>query len=179
MGSNSWNGVIPSALLESEDYKELNAKEQFNFVARLRYCDEIAVKGAEAAAIQDSELLDAIDDIELDALSIMSLGDIDTQVSPYKIHSSWTFECNRQAMAQLVVADAAKFLGSAPLGMDASSEETKDWLYKWSQAIQSTLKYFAASSSFTEVITHLIVIDALVSSYLVFAATARLNGVTR
>lgn len=176
MTSDSWDGVIPIELLESEDYKALSTKEKENFSARLRYCDEIVEKACLAVTVSDSDLLEAIDDIELDALSILSLGDVQTKVSPYRIHSSWTFECDRQAMVQYVVPDAAQFLGSGSSALMASSKNAKEWLLKWCHVLRLSLSKFGTSSSFTEAVTHLIVIDALVSSYLIFAATARLNG---
>lgn len=176
MINRSWDGVIPVNLLESEDYKALSAKQQENFSARLHYCDEIAAKAICAETVLDSDLLEAIDDMELDALSVLSLGDVQTQVSPYIVHSSWTFDCERQAMSQYVVPDAVEFLSSPSSSLMISSKNAREWLRKWGQVLRLSLSKFGTSSSFTESVTHLIVIDALVSSYLIFASTARLNG---
>lgn len=176
MNGDSWGGVIPSALLESDDYKALTTKERDEFSARLCYCDEIAEKAYDAGKISDSALLGVIDDIELDAFSILSLGDAKTRVSSYIIHSSWTFECDRGAMAQYVVPDAEKFLGSVSCALMMSGKNAKKWLVDWSRVMRLSLSKFGASSSFTESVTHLIVIDALVSSYLIFASTARISA---
>jgi hypothetical protein len=170
-----WNGVVPDSLLESEDYKTLNTQQQKNFSARLHYCEEVAAKATCAAKSPDSDLLEAIDEIELDALSILSLGNVQTQVSPYIIHSSWTFECDREAMAQYIVPDVAKILESTSSSLTIGKKDAKDWLYRWAHTLRLSLSRFGASSSFTESITHLIVIDSLVSSYLVFACGSRLN----
>lgn len=168
---------LPSTLLSSEDYRALGAEQQQSFAARLRHCEEIAEVGLNAANEQDSGLLEAIDDIELDALSIMSaFSDPKTTVSPYSIHSSWTFECDRQAMTTHVGADAAEFLGASSLQLNASYADVKNWLQRWARVLKASLGRFTASSSFTEAIAQLIVIDALVCSYLVFAATVRLNA---
>jgi hypothetical protein len=86
--------IIPSVVLSSDVYMDLNEKERINFLARLNYCCEVALKGADATATKDVDFISAIDDIELDAMSIMSLGDASTQVSPYQIHSSWTIQCS-------------------------------------------------------------------------------------
>jgi hypothetical protein len=168
---------LPLALLSSDDFCALNAEQQQSFAARLRHCLEIAESGLEAAKEQDSTLLDAIDDIELDALSIMSaFSDTKTAVSPYIVHSSWTFECDRQAMSAHVGAEATEFLGAASLQLSASYSDVRSWLQRWARVLQAVLGRFAAARSFTEAITQLIVIDALVAAYLAFAATVRLNA---
>lgn len=168
---------LPSSLLASDDYRALNDSQQQAVEARLCHCMEIAANGLNAATEQDAGLLEAIDDIELDALSIMSISlDTEKTVSPYIVHSSWTFECDRQAMTAYVTADTAEFLGALSLPITASHDDVRGWLKKWAQILQSVLVRFMAASSFTESIVQLIVIDALVAAYLVFAASVRLNS---
>jgi hypothetical protein len=165
---------LPTAILSSDDYQSLGAEQQESLTARLRHCAEIAHSGINAANEEDSALLDAIDDIELDALSIMSaFSDVEKTVSPYRVHSSWTFECDRQAMATHVGREEAEFLRRAPLQLNASHADVRGRLQSWAHALQLALGRFSASSSFTEAIAQLIVIDALLSSYLVFAAIDR------
>jgi hypothetical protein len=176
MNRNS-SASIPSALLVSEDYRALNVEQQKNFKAKLNYCDEIAEKGIIAANSGESELQQAVDDIELDALSIMSgFGNVDTEVSMYKIHSSWTFECKRDQMAQYVAPDTDEFLKTPAIELTASPSEVKIWMGRWGHILDSTIVNFKSASSFTEAVTHLIVIDSLVSFYLVFAARVRIGS---
>ncbi len=168
---------LPPALLQSVDYAALNDEQRRNFLARLCYCEEVAEKAITAAQAQDLDLLDAVDDIELDVLSILSgFGDVDSAVSLYKVHSSWTFECDRRAMAALVPPDAANFLRQSPIGLTASTAEAVAWLDRWGHALSTTLDCLAVATSFTAAVTYLIVADALVSSYLAFAACMRLGG---
>lgn len=176
MDNDAWTD-LPLSLIESEDYKALNAEQRSNFAARLRHCAEVAAKGGCAAKTEGAGLLDAIDDIELDAMSIMGgFSDVEATVSPYRVHSSWTFECDRQAMAGCVAADAASFLATARIGVDASHDDARNWLRTWAEVLRLTLNRFGTATSFTEAVAHLVVADALVCSYLVFAATARLNS---
>lgn len=170
---------LPPALLQSDDYAALNDEQRRNFLARLRYCEEVAEKAITAERAQDLDLLDAVDDIELDVLSILSgFGEVDSTVSLYKVHSSWTFECDRRAMAALVPSDAADFLRQPHIGLTASAPEAVAWLARWGRALNTALDCLAAATSFTAAVTHLIVVDALVSSYLAFAACVRLGGQT-
>jgi hypothetical protein len=175
--NRNYPASIPSSLLESEDYRALNVEQQKNFKAKINYCDEIAEKGIVAANLDEAELRHAVDDIELDALSIMSgFGNVDTEVSMYKIHSSWTFECKRDEMAQYVGRDTDEFLETPTIGLAASPSEVKIWMARWGHILGSTIRNFKSASSFTEAVTHLIVMDSLVSFYLVFAARARIGG---
>lgn len=176
MPANTQN-LLPATLITSDNYVALTDVQRNNFTAKLRYCEEIAEKASSAANASDNDLFDAIDDIELDALSIMSgFSDADTSVSPYRVHASWTFEADRQIMAQHVSPDIAGFFGASPIGLGASNEEIRAWLQRWSQMLSLSLSHLAGSSSFTEAIVQLILIDAVVSSYLVSAAIIRLMG---
>jgi hypothetical protein len=174
--TNESKVVPPPSLVASEDYKALNAEQRHNFVARLRYCDEIAAKAVEGATGPDTLLFDVVDEIELDASSIMGgFSDAETTVSTYRIHSSWTFECDRSSVAGCVPPEVAEFLKSPCVGIGLSVQEAKAWLIRWAELLQLTLHRFGASLSFTGAVAHLIMIDAFICLYLVFAATVRLS----
>jgi hypothetical protein len=168
---------LPSALLESADYEALNEAQRRYLIARLNYCKEVADKAAAAAGDSDATLLDSIDDIELDASSIMgSASDVETTVAPYRVHSSWTFECDRKAMAAYVPSGVASFLASGSVGLGCSSRDAKAWLQRWSEVLDEALGCLTVSASFTEAVVLLIVVDALIALYLVFAATMRFSS---
>jgi len=168
---------LPDSLLSSDDYLALSIEQQQSLTARLRHCLEMAHAGLKAANEQLSNLNAAIDDIELDALAIISAySDPRKALTPYIVHSSWTFECDRQAMAAHVSADASDFISSSALPLNASSEDVKNWLGRWARVFQASLNRFSAASSFAEAVTQLIVIDTVHACYLPFAAAARLNA---
>ena len=165
------------ALLNSEDYLALNDEQRRDFAARLRFYADIAEAAVEASMARDADLLELIDDIELDALSsISAFGDASTGVSQYVVHSSWTEECDRRAMAHYVSQDAVELLCTSSTGLTASPAEVKVWLRRWAEVLQSILKGIESVPSFTAAVTNLIVVDALVSCCLVFVATVRLGG---
>lgn len=117
---------LPAALVMSDNYQALNACQQASILARLHHCAEIAGSGLNAVSGPESALLDAIDDIELDALSIMGTSsDTAKSVAPYRVHSSWTFACDREVMARQVGDAEARFLQEARLRFDASHAETR------------------------------------------------------
>jgi hypothetical protein len=164
--------ILPAVIIRSNDYVALSSRQRNNFAGRLYYCKEIAEKAANAISVQDSDLLGEIDDIELDAQSIMSSSD--GSVSPWLIHTSWTFEADNQLMIQYVESDVAEFLRNPPIGFEASKDDIRVWLRHWSKMLTLLLNRFSKSSSFTEAIVHLILIDAVVYSYLVSASIIRL-----
>lgn len=169
--------VIPLVLFLSAEFSALSAELQQRFQSRLCHCLEIAENAFEAINQPDIALLDAIDDIELDALCIMNaFADEETNVSPYIVHSSWTFECERQAMTAHVEADARDFFRLPGLPLSASYSDVRKWLKRWARILHAVLGRFSGSRSFTEAIVQLIVIDALLASYLTFSATVRLNS---
>jgi hypothetical protein len=167
--------ILPAAITKSNDYADLTDKQRHHFAARLYYCKEIAEKAANVINVPDSDLLYEVDDIELDAQSIMSsYSDVDMKMSPWLIHTSWTFETDNRVMTQYVGSDIAEFLRTPPIGFEASGNDIRVWLKHWSQTLLLSLNRLAKSSSFTEAMVHLILIDAVVSSYLVSAAIIRL-----
>jgi hypothetical protein len=175
--SNNHQVQLPQAVLSSDDYKALNADQRNSLSARIEHCMEI-VEAAEDAALKSGiELFSTIDDIELDALSIMStFSDVTTTVSPYRVHSSWLFECDKQAMSRYVDRAAAQFLASASFPFEAASTELRSWLQRWAATMRATQGRLRNSASFTEAVVQLVVIDALVAAMLVFAAASRLNA---
>lgn len=172
--------LLPPSLLANADYRTLNRSQQANLLARLKHCNELALAGLDAARHSQATLLEAIDDLELDALSIMSVGArseaVEQEVSPYRIHSSWTFECKRSDLATYVGNEEASFLASSCPGVYASAADFCVWLERWARCLQMALNKLASASSFDESIAQLVVIDALVSLMLVAAAVARLNA---
>jgi hypothetical protein len=171
---------LPSSLLASEDYRSLSTNQQANLLARLNHCNEIASAGFDAASDTRGDLLEAIDDLELDALSIMGAGarsgTDEQEVSPYRVHSSWTSECRRSELETYVGKEEAMFLASGCPGIQASVADFRAWLERWAQCLQMVLKRFSSAASFEESIAQLVMIDALVSVMLVSAAVARLNA---
>jgi len=168
--------ILPAALVDSADFEALNDSQKRNFTARVNYFAEVAAKAAAAASEPDATLLDSIDDIELDASSIMGVGsNVETAVTPYRIHSSWTFECDRDAMAGHVPSEVASFLATARLAIGLTLQDARTWLQRWAECMHQMLRQLGGSSTFTEAVTDLIVLDALISLFLVFAVAVRLT----
>jgi hypothetical protein len=115
---------LPDALLLSNDYVALNTDQRESFLARIMHCMEIAAAAEIAASQTGNEFLSGIDDIELDAFSVMSSSsDIARSVSPYLVHSSWTFESDKVGLSAQVDKVTAEFLSSASFLLHSSEAE--------------------------------------------------------
>jgi hypothetical protein len=170
---------LPDALLRSADYQALTDPVRTNFVCRLDYCEEAADKALDAGHLAGASLFEVVDDIELDALSMLSAGTPEAKVSPYVVHSSWTFECNRKEMRSIIVGDFKSFM-SRPAAMFAHTEsDVRAWLLEWGAVTRSMLERFEAAGTYTEAVARLIALDALLESVLVFAASVRLSDSIR
>lgn len=166
--------VLPVALLESADYLALDAAEKKDFAARTQYYREMSQKINDFAPSNNEELMSIIDDLELDSLSIIGLSTGVATVSVYRIHSSWTFECESGSLIKYVEPDVKEFLSATNIGLYSTNNDIFKWLEKWAKCFALTLNHLEMATSFTEAIALLVTINALISKYLTFAAIYRL-----
>ena len=167
---------LPEVLELSNDFQALNSNQREAFRGRLQHCAMLARDLADIQSNSSAELFAKIDDAELDAISVMSAAtDPATTVSPYRVHSSWIFECDRKVMSSKVERSTAVFLSSPAFLTDLNSEGLAEWLRRWAAALQGTFLQLARAASFSEAVTQLLVVDALIAILLVFTAAARLN----
>ncbi|HEY4211867.1 MAG TPA: hypothetical protein VGM84_10335 [Steroidobacteraceae bacterium] len=167
---------VPDALSSSIDYGALNDDQRNSLLARIIHCREIGAAAENAALLQGSELSDCVDDIELDAFSVMSSSsDSSRSVSAYRIHSSWTFESDKDRLSANVDGAAWEFLRAESFLLESTEAALKAWLTHWASVMRKTLVRFEESSTYTEAVAQLIVLDALVAAVLVFTAAFRLR----
>ena len=168
---------VPTSLLSSADYQALNADQRRSLESRISYYVEIAKAGANAALLSGPEFLAAIDDLELDALSAMSaFSDPKTAVSPYRIHSSWLADCDRLVVRSHVSESTMRFLVSGHFLLDSPPEDLKRWLRGWAELAQTTERDLEGATSFSEVVSHLVVADAFLAALLLFVSAVRLSS---
>lgn len=167
--------ALPDALTTSADYVALSKDQARAFGARLAHCAELAEVVRSHATIEPTSLRQLVDDIELDVTSLLSnTSDLQEGVSVYRVHSSWTFECDRARMPDYISADALKVLQQPSFSGKLSSGEIHEWLMAWACALKDCLCRLSLSIQFTDAVTQVIVIDALLASALVFSSGARL-----
>lgn len=168
--------ILPTALVGSDDYQALPERVRKNLAGSIDYCMEAADKALSAEKLTRGSLLDLIDDIELDAFSILSSGTPETKVSPYRVHSSWTFECDRDEMSSIVVGDFKAFMSQSAAMFGRGEHDLQVWIKEWGAVTKNTLALFEGSGTYTEAVSRLIAIDALMANFLVFAASVRLSN---
>ena len=168
--------AIPSALISSAEYGCLSEVQRQNFDARLRYCLELAGAARVASQVDDEGLAEALDDIELDALSINGAFGVDEKsISIYQVHSSWTFETSAAEMSASVDHSAVDFIENRQAKISDSASVLKEWLADLAMTVEALLIAFSESSTYSQAIGRLIMIDALVGRVTTVAVLSRFN----
>jgi hypothetical protein len=169
---------LPEALASSNEFKALNSKQAANFSARLGYVAEVIdnVRAFLSAGAARTPLHDFLDDLELDATSanVFSTNPEEHQ-SNYLIHTSWTFECSPERLANEVGRDLLMTRSMRDL-VRSTRQEVEAWLADMSNALTLSLSRFYAAPSFCTAVAHLLMIDALMAELLAGLIRLRFNG---
>lgn len=169
--------LVPRALRESADYGALTAKQREGLTARLLHAHELVDAAVEAANASGEAQRQAVLDLELDAMTIISVvGEPEKAVSAWLVHSSWTFECSDRRLADYIDPAALRVASAPKLALEASSDDVSRWLRGWSEALQSTFRKLSAAKTFCEAIAQLVAIDMLTAAMLTSIALLHVSG---
>jgi hypothetical protein len=168
--------VLPDALVQSEDFRELNPKQVDNFVARLSYISEVADTIEEALASNDQQARDIMDDVELDVAQLLSVyEDPEARVSPWLVHSSWTFSAPARDMRGCLPRVVVDALNQDPPSINGNPAQFTSWLRLQSRGLRISLKSLPDAPSLSAAIGLCIAMDTILSAILVGICRARLN----
>lgn len=177
---------LPQALVQSSDYQELSERERQNFVARLRYIEEIPFKVREMAEVPttshvNEEMIAFLDRIELDLMiNIGSTKQASEQVSPWLVHTSWTFETSATAMVKSLNRDSLRALGSPLPAVCCTVGEFMEWISSVARELAILLDAFYSSKSFDNAMGNVLLMDACLARMLAAVIAQRLNpGISR
>ncbi|MBK6982953.1 MAG: hypothetical protein IPH30_16580 [Betaproteobacteria bacterium] len=169
---------IPDALTLSDEFKRLNSKQVSNFVARLGYVDEVVetlhsfLRGGAA----DESLREFLDNLELDVFfALVFSSNPEEHQSNYLVHSSWSFECTPQQLAEIVGEDLMTGGAGASKTAFATESELIDWIRDVAKRLELALKHFVGSRVYCSAIAHLMVLDAVLTELLSGLIRARFN----
>ncbi len=162
---------LPAALTSSLDYEALTELQRRGLTMRLNLFDEAAEKAHVISGPPD--LIHDLDDIELDVLTLLSVGTPSETVSAYKIHSSWTFECefgrNHSENELMQILSSSSFTDAA-----GSESASIAWVKNWGRQLRSAMNAFYIAESFTSAVSQLMIADALAALYVVFMVRFRI-----
>lgn len=169
--------LIPRPLRESADYEALTAKQREGLRARLLHAHELIDSAVQAANASGEAQRQAILDLELDAMTIISVvGEPDKTVSAWIVHSSWTFECSDRRLADYIDPAALGAASAPQLSLESSAVDISRWLREWSQAVQNTFRRLSGAKAFCEAIAQLLAIDMLTAALLTSIALLHVSG---
>lgn len=166
--------LLPTALLELPEFKELPKEQRVAFEAHVQYIRQACNEIRESRPSSDVDITRFFDEIEL--LLYVSAGSPSPKgVSAYIVHSSWTFESTKEGLRRAVgrkILDAV----SAPVpSVDADVREVSRWIEGQNEALSQALKGLERSDSINGSVGHLVAIDSLVTNMLCGVVRYRLN----
>ena len=174
---------IPEVVLLKDVYIELNIKQRESFANRLNFYLEIANNIQHAKMEYNwsfDSVIDVIDDIELDISSInMSYSELETGLSIYRIHDSWTFDSDVSVLheqldnkVKKIIENVIKNVSDIPF---CSVDEMCDWLDQWALLVKRELTAFSEAKSYDVAIAHLLIVHALMGLVTCATALSKLN----
>lgn len=169
---------IASALADSEEFRSITDVQRQNFHSRLKYIEEICIKTQNWTDSREGfrSTVNLIDEMELDLFTNLSIGEVDRSVSPWLVHSSWTFKASPQAMADSLPSCVVDGCVVAQIGFDCGELEFLDWLKERIACLRTVLNSFYGADSFDRAVGCLIAIDISLSVLLSGVSMQRLNS---
>jgi len=168
---------IPSALANAAEYKCLTETQRQNFTARLCYIEETCAKSE--MWIKSREGFEShghfIDEIELDLFSNLSIGSAEREVSPWLIHSSWTFDATPALMAAALPDCLKECSEKTQVGLDCEEVEFQKWLEMQIACLRSILDDFYRANDFNAAVGCLIGLDVCLCAVLTGVSKQRFN----
>jgi len=175
---NSPLPALPAALVESDEFRQLNGKQAQNFSARLGYVAEVIATAREflSGGVENEPLSAFLDGLELDTVSANVFSThLEEHQQNYLVHSSWTFTCTPEVLFQAVKEVPAVVNPPAINTSIASESAVKQWLRNLIDGMAVALRRFHEAPSFCVAIANLIAVDALLSELLSGLIRSRLN----
>ena len=168
---------IPQCIYSSFEYNELNEPSRKHIEAKLNYCLEVTDKINSWLISPEETLESLLDNLELDCLSIISsgFGDTENYVSTYQFHSSWTVDCQKINLYELVSSEAKNLFGKNLPNYNSSAEEIINWLREWVATLNIAIKKFIDAQSFDLAMASIITINSLLFAFLFVASAGRVN----
>ncbi len=169
--------MLPTALLKSDEYSGLNEIQKQNFRSRLNFIEEICVKSKRwIENHKDFESnADFIDNLELDLFVNLSIDGADNIVSPWIMHSSWTFETTSNLMLDTLPERLKSKLSLPGVGFQCDESKVLSWLNGCVECLYELLDHFYNAKDFHHVMAGLIGINVCLLVMLEGVSKQRFN----
>ncbi len=170
--------LLPQVLTQSGDFEALSPEQRAALVGRLAKANELIDDSLRAAEESGNSLREALLNLELDAMAILSISDPPAKtVSAWQVHASWTFECSHCRLANYVDRTAFIAMAALTVVVDVPRDQLSSWLRIWSAALKATFDRLSNATAFCDAIAQLIAMDMLAASLLTNVARLHVGGV--
>ncbi len=170
---------FPAAFTQSDDYKNLTAKQVASIQSRFKYIEEIIcqIEAWVSSTRSVEDVRGFLDSLELDISVNQNLPEEDKSniYSSWLIHSSWTFCLSGALLYQQLSCDITSAIEQPLPSCRCSIQEFKTWLHGQSNALSKILEEFYSACQWESIVAHLIALDIILANMLVGLYKSRLN----
>jgi len=167
---------VPEPLGALAEFKSLTDEQRVDFLARLRYIEEITRKIDEWVSGAETDMRAFLDRVELDLYlnqGVPSSGD--SPISSWLVHTSWTFDTTAQRMYKTLLPEVIAELDRPQPRLGAEVGSWNVWVAKQNAGLRLALTAFYDATDITDVIAHLVALDVLLANILAGVSKMRLH----
>jgi hypothetical protein len=168
---------LPMALQSLDVIDDLTENGIREFCERLRFVREIGERTEAFFRNCDHDLKEIavfFDSIELDMYSAVSIGG-HREISPWRIHSSWTFETRQDQLVDELVSDVRLAINHRYPGIGFNANDATIYLNDTARALVIAVDIIFSEKSFQKAIANLIAVDQLLLNMLGFVVSCRFS----
>jgi hypothetical protein len=171
---------LPRALSDLDSFASLSAADRSNFSGRIEFINTITKRVEEFFLSEElredfEATRDLVDNLELDLMSCLSIDSRNKRISPWIVHSSWTFESSAIRMRGALSKQQLAVLQEPCPTSDASRDEFLSWASRISILVSELRLDFLRADDLDAAIGRLVGLDIALSNFLVGVSRQRLN----
>lgn len=167
---------LPEVLTDLREFRDLNVEQAQSVLTRIRLIQEFCLKLQDVHQEDPDDLRFAIGDLELDAAICLSVsGDPEARVSPWLIHTSWTFNTNAKELSGCLSSEARNLLAAPLPGATCSREGFVIWIDSYRGLLNTILDDFFGATTLAQCLASYIAMNLIIAKLLAGFVEARFN----
>jgi len=171
---------FPKSLWNVDSFEELTESQRNNMASRLRHIEDTlaAIESIREIPVGTSESEHAysvVDSVELDLMILLSVPSDREQVSPWQVHSSWTFNTSAAQMLTVLPPQLTTYLQEPLPSISSTVSDFVAWAIKSAGVLRFVLEAFYTATDIHAALAALVAIDVCIGQLLVGFSMQRFN----
>jgi len=160
------NNLLPNALINSIDFRQLSKAEAKQFQSRINFITEIAINIQEWVHGKNNikMLDDFLDNLELDVAINLDIASNPESISNWLIHSTWDFD--NAISLDTLPSVIRKSLDDDLPRLNIVESEINLWLKEQSNVLIFTLNAFSLAKDYSTALSLLLALDIIMAKLL-------------